>query len=755
MSALRIDDALARLERTRRSGDGWVALCPAHEDRTASLSVAEGADGQAIFHCHAGCNWEEVQDALDPSATIRTGHRRVATPKPPKPAPQLPSEEDVRGWQERLSANRRMLERLGELRGWSKEAMTELGLGFDGERVTFPTRGSDGRLLGVQRYLPNAGTRNGCPKMLAAAGTKRGLFPAPETIPGDELWVVEGEPDAVAARSLGVPAVAFPGAGKGDSGWGLRIAAGRKRVVVVADCDAPGRAAAAELADSIAEFISDVRILDFSSARADGYDLGDALREYRSEGATTAQIVALVRKVAEDSERVEKREETEERGSDEGLSLLSSLSSTTPRWPQKLRNDALIGLVGEVVRTVEPHSEADPSAVAIALLVEFGNAVGRGPYILRGDTQHATNLFACVVGETGSGRKGTALAVLKRIMEVADPDWASRCVVSGLVSGEGVIHHVRDPRSERRRARKDEGSIADENGYVVEVVDHGVEDKRLLVVESEFARALNAIERKDNTLSPVLRELWDGGDARTLAKNSHDQATGALVSVVAQITPKELRDRLGSIELANGFANRFLYVCSERSKSLPHGGSTPDGDVSALGGSLREALRQSRIVERVDLDVSARGVWEAEYDRLTMPPPGLYGGIIARGGPIVLRIALLYMLLDLRAVISEVHLRAALEVWRYAEESARFLFGQKLGDPLADSLLEALRKAGGAGMTRTDIRSQVGNREGAERIDAALESLAGSRLAETAKEQTGGRPTERWWGAGARTGGVS
>ncbi len=47
---------LDRLEGVRRSGAGWTARCPAHEDRDPSLSVGVGRNLCAVVHCHAGCD---------------------------------------------------------------------------------------------------------------------------------------------------------------------------------------------------------------------------------------------------------------------------------------------------------------------------------------------------------------------------------------------------------------------------------------------------------------------------------------------------------------------------------------------------------------------------------------------------------------------------------------------------------------------------------------------------------------------------
>lgn len=56
-----VDNLLARLDRVKRSGrDSWMACCPAHADRSASLSIRETEDGRILVHCFAGCSVHEV-----------------------------------------------------------------------------------------------------------------------------------------------------------------------------------------------------------------------------------------------------------------------------------------------------------------------------------------------------------------------------------------------------------------------------------------------------------------------------------------------------------------------------------------------------------------------------------------------------------------------------------------------------------------------------------------------------------------------
>jgi len=100
--------------------------------------------------------------------------------------------------------------------------------------------------------------------------------------------------------------------------------------------------------------------------------------------------------------------------------------------------------------------------------------------------------------------------------------------------------------------------------------------------------------------------------------------------------------------------------------------------------------------------------------------------------------------MDCASVVSEQHLRAALAVWKYAKDSARFIFGDSLGDPMADELLGALRSQHD-GMTRTQISNHFGRNRGAREIGRALGVLLEHGLARSqhAISAEGGR-VEIW-----------
>lgn len=86
-----------------------------------------------------------------------------------------------------------------------------------------------------------------------------------------------------------------------------------------------------------------------------------------------------------------------------------------------------------------------------------------------------------------------------------------------------------------------------------------------------------------------------------------------------------------------------------------------------------------------------------------------------------------------------------LEIWRYCADSAYYIFGDAIGDPVADELLVALRRAGTVGMTRTAVSVEVFSRNrGAVEIDRALAVLEQRGSARRTTETTAGRPAVRW-----------
>jgi hypothetical protein len=428
-------------------------------------------------------------------------------------------------------------------------------------------------------------------------------------------------------------------------------------------------------------------------------------------------------------------------------------------WPAPLAQQAYYGLAGDVVRALDPESEADPVALLIQTLVAFGNIIGRSQKAEVEGTDHYCNLFAVLVGQTSKARKGSSWSRVEALFRAADPEWADRRIVSGLSSGEGLVWCVRDPIRAREKV-KTSGQPTTTREYEA---DPGEPDKRLLVVEPEWAVVLRQIERQGNTLSTVLRQAWDQGDLRTLTKNSPARATGAHISIIGHITADELHRYLSTTEAASGFGNRNLWACVRRSKCLPEGGNPVD--LTPLIDRLKDAINHARAwwtglagglgqhTDPADLidpgahvmvrDDAAREIWNAIYPELSEGKPGLHGAMVARAEAQALRLAMVYALLDQSSQVRAEHLLAALAITDYVGRSVRYVFGDCLGDPLADEVLQLLR-ACPDGLTRNEIRNHFQRNQSSDRIGRALGLLLKHKLVRREQEQTGGRPAERW-----------
>ncbi|MGH9067201.1 MAG: DUF3987 domain-containing protein [Acidimicrobiales bacterium] len=404
-------------------------------------------------------------------------------------------------------------------------------------------------------------------------------------------------------------------------------------------------------------------------------------------------------------------------------------------WLAPPRAEAFHGLAGRIVRAVEPETEADPVAILSQLLVAYGNVIGPQARRRVGATRHHANEFVLLVGPSAKGRKGSSWDFVEEILTSIEPGWTASRLHSGMSSGEGLIWQVRDDLTE-----------VDEAGTVV-VRERGVEDKRLLVVESEFALVLRVLAREGNTLSALVRSCWDSKTLQTMTKNSPLRATDAHVSVIGHVTADELLRYVNATELANGFINRFMLLAVRRTKLLPEGGSFEAIDWADLSVELSAAIEHGRTAGELGLTEGARARWAEVYPRLSMEVPGLYGAAIARAEAHVVRLALIYALLDRVDAIDRVHVDAALALWEYAARSARWIFGDTLGDSVADDIWQAV-KCATQGLSRAEIRDLFSRNKSAKAINAGLAALerAGRLKREDRTPCSGrGRPAEVWF----------
>jgi len=569
-------------------------------------------------------------------------------------------------------------------------------------------RNADGTKGPVWWTQPN-GTHN-----LGGMQTKNLPLYGAEKLPGlpDGTTVIltEGEPARDALETMGIHAVGtITGAASNPSTEILKHIA-RFRVILWPDNDEAGGPHMRRCGAILQELgTSDLRWLDWKEAP----HRGDAVQAV-TMGVDINQLVADAKP----------------------FTLEPTYVDAQDLWPAPIGDEAYHGIAGEIVSAIAPHSEADPVALLLTFLAAAGSAMGRSFYAQAEGDRHGTNIFCVLVGDSSKARKGSSFGRIKDLMARVDPMWAQDHITTGLSSGEGFIHEVRDPYEKETLVK---GS--DPPRYVTEVVDAGVEDKRLLLVESEFVSPLKMMAREGNTLSAIIRQAFDSGTLRTMTKSSPTRATDAHISIIGHVTRDELLRNLSETESGNGFANRFLWVCAKRGRVLPEGGGQIYyGDlIPRLHGVLVKA-QGDRLLAR---DADAKAMWALVYEELSEGKPGLLGAVTARAEAIVLRLSVLYASLDGDNAIRVPHLLAALAVWEYCEASSKYIFGDATGDSIADKILIGLRESSG-GLTRTAVSDLLNHHVSAKRLDQALNLLQRHKKAACHIDVTDGHPAERW-----------
>jgi hypothetical protein len=686
--------------------------------------------------------------APDASASFRSvpGHAFI------KSAPTMYEDHflDVtlaEGLHQRLMENPKVTTWLLKHRGWTTETLVRFQIGFlppaiTGEeaRICFPIYDQQKRLINIRKHLfayrpdlTDARRRELNKTLPWGKGLGTDLYPLTALENKRDVLLVEGEADATLACQLGFAAITGTlGAETFKPHWAETL---RGRVVAILyDGDEAGRKGTSKAVAALLGVAAQVRVAHYPVGIND-------LSEWVVEHGAQPEDIQAVMDAAEPIEAAPENTQPETRDKQPAKPLLNAsvelIPCPTNIWPTV--DPAMFhGLLGEIVQAVGPHTEADPVAVALSLLVGFGIAVGRNAYCQVGTAKHYGNLYGVLCGDTNSA-KGTSWNLASTLLRGADAVWHGTRITGGMSSGEGLIGAVRDPTVKKEPIR-DKKQIVD---YQDVITDEGVADKRLLVVETEFSRTLKVCERENSTLSAVMRQGWDGDNLQVMTKENQS-ATGAHIGILGHITPIELKRDLTQTNAANGFGNRFLWLCVRRSKLLPEGGELHTVDMNGFIQRLAESLEFGRQAGEIKRDDDARLVWQTVYPELTAVSPGLLGCMTARAAPITLRLSMLYALLDRSETIRRDHLMAALSLWEYAKDSVRYLFGDALGDTIADVILRGLRETD-EGKTRSEIAKMFDRNLSSGRITQALALLQSLDHARGEKQPTGGRAVERWF----------
>jgi predicted transcriptional regulator len=372
-----------------------------------------------------------------------------------------------------------------------------------------------------------------------------------------------------------------------------------------------------------------------------------------------------------------------------------------------------------------PLTDAPYSSLALTSCVVMSALAGTAPSLMwRGS--HRAALFGALVGHSGYGRKGATMREVEQAFRQVDP-LLDEIMVGGIASGEVLVDILNESKN---------GTLGTS-----------------LIWEHEIANILILATREGNIMSGNLRKAWDGDkvESRSRAKGK-STATGYNVAFMGGVTPAELEKRLSGDDIANGWANRFLWFHSER---RPGGfNATADPTMAApLVSYLRDCISFARSLggsylikplATMSFTPLALARMEALTLALDVPPVGVIGAMRQRMPAHVTRLAMVAALFDQTAEVDEVHVAFGEVMAQYAVESMRPAFGLRVDDPVALLAYGVLRQSPDGWMNTSTLRAAVGGKDHS-RVRSALDVLINAGLVvredRKATGSSGGRPS--------------
>lgn len=423
---------------------------------------------------------------------------------------------------------------------------------------------------------------------------------------------------------------------------------------------------------------------------------------------------------------------------------------SSPLAPPVMASEGFIDLVRGVVDAACASSEAHPVAVALNVIALFCCAVGRTAFQRIGDALIHLRIFGLIVGKSGKARKGTAENAAREIFRRADAILRKRhqsndrlrIHAGGLSTGEGVAWAIRDAR---------EPDAATGKGG-----DLGVNDKRLMVIESEFANVLGQVKREGNILSPTIRNLWDGRDIEPLTKTSQLTATKPHVVIIGHITGHELREKSTENDAANGLMNRFMILHVHRPKLVPLPEPTTDHLLDELALRVADAVDYAtkedphgNNTHEIVMTSEAKTLWCRLYPQITRDLDGKAGSLMARSEVYARMLAMVFCLMDRRSEIHPCDLMAALAWVEYWHQSITYVFLTGEDEPGIDDFTNKVLElvTNQPGIKLSELQEHW-HRKRIPEVKASLEMLLNLAppVIEMRKDSgTGGRTAQRYY----------
>jgi hypothetical protein len=413
----------------------------------------------------------------------------------------------------------------------------------------------------------------------------------------------------------------------------------------------------------------------------------------------------------------------------------SEFSVVTYQFDKKKRTDEVLpdsafdNLMGEFVLANDHNTEAFRDAVLMQAWELFGCYIGKDVTFNFNATKVFTNGFLVVLGKTGTSRKGTSYNVAISPYRYGDgdlPEFANHRVITGVGSGEALIQKV-----------------ADKTGAVT--------DGRALLYQQEFRRLLTVIRRTDSTMSPILREAYDGGTLSNETKGLSLIATGAHVSIIAHTTFEEFRTDVQPVDFSNGLLNRALFLPIPESvcKIVVSPDDIPEGPMKRLQERLHEAREwgyNASAGRVLRWSTGARSLWNDVYyaiRKAESTSTDSENALDARVSNQILKLSMRFAAFDMCENIERYHLQSAIDiVQHYQRQVKKLIWEQSEEESDREKLQDYIHDKGP--VTRTDIHAFFKNHKTSREIQNSLDKLVESNHIVKGRMKKGRRTVDVW-----------
>ncbi|WP_434566694.1 DUF3987 domain-containing protein [Vibrio chagasii] len=329
----------------------------------------------------------------------------------------------------------------------------------------------------------------------------------------------------------------------------------------------------------------------------------------------------------------------------------------------KLDSAGIYGVLKSAVDTICANTEALPTALATEIMAWISVSIPRGSvYIPFGTSSTEARLNTIIVAPTGEG-KGIATRQFSAVRELIDEnEKVLFCPVfqGGLSTPEGLISMIRD--------------VDSESG--TEGLDKSL-GSQLLVIEEEMAAIFSLANNPKSNFSPYFRGFFDGTPVAPLTKYNKIYCKKPHVAFYGHITPKELLSVVKSVDLYNGFLNRFPIYYAKREKSVPVPEAIPQNLTKELANELMDILEwvkeENREMQRSECFET---LWKDKYEQLRTlgPENSVERALLSRASHYATMYSMIFAVMDKSTVITAEHLKAALAWIDYWHQSITYIY---------------------------------------------------------------------------------